>query len=41
MRIVAGAYGGRRLKTAPGKRTRPTAERVREALFSILGPVEG
>jgi 16S rRNA (guanine966-N2)-methyltransferase len=41
MRVVAGAYGGRRLKTAPGKRTRPTAERVREALFSILGPVEG
>jgi 16S rRNA (guanine966-N2)-methyltransferase len=41
MRVVAGEYGGRRLKTAPGKRTRPTAERVREALFSILGPVDG
>jgi 16S rRNA (guanine966-N2)-methyltransferase len=41
MRIVAGEYGGRRLKTAPGKRTRPTAERVREAVFSILGPVDG
>ena len=40
MRVVAGAFGGRRLKTAPGKRTRPTAERVREALFSILGPVD-
>ncbi|HEX8075655.1 MAG TPA: 16S rRNA (guanine(966)-N(2))-methyltransferase RsmD [Thermoleophilaceae bacterium] len=41
MRVVAGVYGGRRLKTAPGKRTRPTAERVREALFAILGPVDG
>ena len=41
MRVVAGAYGGRRLKAPPGARTRPTADRVREALFSILGPVEG
>jgi len=41
VRVVAGAYGGRRLKAPPGARTRPTADRVREALFSILGPVEG
>jgi 16S rRNA (guanine966-N2)-methyltransferase len=40
MRIIAGAYGGRRLKAPPGVRTRPTADRVREALFSILGDVE-
>ena len=38
LRVVAGAYGGRRLKTPPGGATRPTADRVREALFSILGP---
>ena len=42
MRIVAGRWGGRRLTTPAGAGTRPTADRVREALFSILGPrVEG
>ncbi|HEV7363750.1 MAG TPA: 16S rRNA (guanine(966)-N(2))-methyltransferase RsmD [Solirubrobacteraceae bacterium] len=39
MRIVAGEYGGRRLAAPRGGRTRPTADRVREALFSMLGPV--
>jgi 16S rRNA (guanine966-N2)-methyltransferase len=37
MRVIAGTYGGRRLQTAPGPATRPTSDRVREALFSILG----
>ncbi len=37
MRVVAGRYGGRRLKAPPGGATRPTVERVREALFNILG----
>lgn len=37
MRVIAGHYGGRRLRTPSGERTRPTADRVREALFSILG----
>jgi len=41
VRVIAGAYGGRRLQAPAGTRTRPTADRVREALFSILGPVEG
>ena len=41
MRVVAGEYGSRRLKSPPGSDTRPTADRVREALFSILGSVEG
>ncbi|HZH24589.1 MAG TPA: 16S rRNA (guanine(966)-N(2))-methyltransferase RsmD [Solirubrobacteraceae bacterium] len=36
-RVIAGRYGGRRLKAPPGDATRPTADRVREALFSILG----
>jgi 16S rRNA (guanine966-N2)-methyltransferase len=40
MRVIAGEYRGRRLKVPPGVRTRPTADRVREALFSILGDVE-
>lgn len=35
-RIVGGSAGGRRLKTPPGEGTRPTSDRVREALFSAL-----
>jgi 16S rRNA (guanine(966)-N(2))-methyltransferase RsmD len=41
VRVVAGAHGGRRLVAPPGDATRPTSDRVREALFSILGSVEG
>lgn len=41
MRVVAGEYGGRRLLAPRGAATRPTADRVREALFSILGDVGG
>jgi 16S rRNA (guanine966-N2)-methyltransferase len=37
MRVIAGTYGGRRLQAPPGTDTRPTGDRVREALFSILG----
>lgn len=40
MRVVAGRLGGRPLVAPPGRGTRPTPERVREALFSILGSVE-
>ena len=36
MRIVGGIYGGRRLSAPPGRETRPTSDRVREALFAIL-----
>jgi len=35
-RIVAGAAGGRRLAVPPGRNTRPTSDRTREALFSAL-----
>jgi len=35
-RIIAGAWGGRRLATPRGPDTRPTSDRVREALFSSL-----
>jgi 16S rRNA (guanine966-N2)-methyltransferase len=35
-RIVAGSHGGRRLATPPGQGTRPTSDRVREALFNTL-----
>jgi 16S rRNA (guanine966-N2)-methyltransferase len=41
MRVIAGELGGRRLRSAAGKQTRPTAARVREALFSMLGEIEG
>jgi 16S rRNA (guanine966-N2)-methyltransferase len=41
MRIVAGTLGGRRLAAPPGNDTRPTSDRVREALFSALGPIDG
>ncbi|MGH2838983.1 MAG: 16S rRNA (guanine(966)-N(2))-methyltransferase RsmD [Thermoleophilaceae bacterium] len=41
MRIVAGRHKGRGLRAPEGEGTRPTADRVREALFSILGSVEG
>lgn len=37
MRVVAGAHGGRRLVAPPGDATRPTSDRVRESLFSVLG----
>ena len=35
-RIIAGTAGGRTLRTPPGAGTRPTSDRVREALFSAL-----
>jgi 16S rRNA (guanine966-N2)-methyltransferase len=41
LRVVAGTFKGRRLAAPRGTRTRPTADRVREALFSMLGDVEG
>jgi 16S rRNA (guanine966-N2)-methyltransferase len=41
MRIVAGLYRGRRIAAPPGDATRPTSDRVRESLFSILGPLDG
>jgi 16S rRNA (guanine966-N2)-methyltransferase len=41
VRVVAGAYGGRRLQAPKGDATRPTTDRVREAVFSTLGDLEG
>ena len=41
MRVVAGRFGGRALRAPRGAATRPTSDRVREALFSILGPLDG
>ncbi|MDH7479654.1 MAG: 16S rRNA (guanine(966)-N(2))-methyltransferase RsmD [Syntrophomonadaceae bacterium] len=38
MRVIAGSVRGFRLQAPPGQRTRPTADRVKEALFNILAP---
>ena len=38
MRIIAGKYRGRKLKSPPSLATRPTSDRLRETLFNILAP---
>jgi 16S rRNA (guanine966-N2)-methyltransferase len=40
MRIVAGTRKGHRIAAPKGVDTRPTSDRVREAAFSLIGPVE-
>ena len=39
--MIAGTLGGRRLRAPAGDATRPTSDRVREAIFNILGPPDG
>ena len=39
MRIIAGIYRGRHLKSPPSMEVRPTSDRLRETLFNILAPV--
>ena len=41
VRIVGGRFRSRTIETPAGSGTRPTSDRAREALFSILGSVEG
>ena len=41
LRVMGGELRGRKLVTPEGGTTRPTAARVREALFSMLGPIGG
>lgn len=38
MRVIAGEAKGRVLKAVPGLNTRPTTDKVKEAIFSIIGP---
>ncbi len=38
MRIIAGSHKGARIFAPKGRDTRPTADRVREAAFNLLGP---
>lgn len=39
MRVIAGSLGGRRLQAPRGRVTRPTSDRVKEALFAMLEPL--
>jgi 16S rRNA (guanine966-N2)-methyltransferase len=41
VRVIAGEFRGRQLVAPRGTATRPTSDRVREALFSILGDIAG
>ena len=41
MRIIGGTHRGRRIAAPKGDGTRPTGDRVREALFNLVGPVDG
>jgi len=41
VRIVGGSFGGRVLRAPAGAQTRPTSEKVREAVFNILGNMLG
>ena len=41
MRIIGGTHRGRRIAAPKGAHTRPTGDRVREALFNLVGPVDG
>ena len=41
MRIIAGSNKGARIFAPKGHDTRPTGDRVREAAFNLIGPVEG
>lgn len=38
MRVIAGKYGGRRLKSLKGDNTRPTSDKLKETIFNIIGP---
>jgi len=41
VRIIAGSRKGHRIEAPPGRATRPTGDRVREAAFNLIGPVDG
>lgn len=38
MRVVSGSKKGRQLKAVPGSSTRPTTDKVKEAIFNMIGP---
>lgn len=38
MRVIAGKYKGRQLKAVSGNTTRPTSDKLKEAIFNMIGP---
>ncbi|HEY6189445.1 MAG TPA: RsmD family RNA methyltransferase, partial [Pyrinomonadaceae bacterium] len=38
MRVIAGIYRGRNLRSPPSMQVRPTSDRLRETLFNVLAP---
>src|SRR5216110_3095239 len=38
MRVIAGTYKGRNLKSPPSLHVRPTSDRLRETLFNVIAP---
>ena len=38
MRVIAGMYKGRNLKSPPSLNVRPTSDRLRETLFNVIAP---
>lgn len=38
VRVIAGKYRGRRLKTVKGDQTRPTSDKIKESIFQMIGP---
>ena len=41
MRIISGSHKGARIAAPKGLATRPTGDRVREAAFNLIGPIDG
>lgn len=41
MRVIAGSLGGRQFKAPEGRRTHPMSEKMRGALFGVLGGIDG
>lgn len=41
MRIVGGKFRGRQIASPSGNKTRPMTDEMREAVFNILGPIDG
>lgn len=38
MRVIAGVHKGRKLKAVQGNKTRPTTDKIKEAIFQVMGP---
>jgi|SRR5699024_8629751 len=38
LRVIAGIFGGRKLKIVSGTQTRPTTDRIKESVFQMMGP---